>query len=110
MNAELLRFTDRNPDKITNDDIRRFLFNYVTVKERKASTIKLHINALKFYYGIILNREFIYSFFRPKQDKKIPNVLNKEEVSLLIQKTISPVKIDGHILPSELPRQFSARH
>jgi integrase/recombinase XerD len=87
MNAELLRFTNKSPDEITNDDIRRFLFHYVTAKERKASTINCMINALKFYYGITLKREFIYSFVRPKQDKKIPDVLSKEEVSLLIKKT-----------------------
>lgn len=87
MNSEFLRFIDKNPNDITNDDIRRFLFNYVTVKERKASTINCMINALKFYYGIILKREFIFSFVRPKQDKKIPNVLSKEEVSSIIKNT-----------------------
>jgi site-specific recombinase XerD len=87
MNSEFLRFTDKNPEDVTNDDIRRFLFDFVTIKERKSATINCMINALKFYYGVILKKEFIYSFVRPRNDKRIPNVLSKEEVSSLLNKT-----------------------
>jgi len=35
------------------------------------------VNALKFYYGTILKKKFIYEVKRPRKDKKLPTVLSK---------------------------------
>ena len=52
------------------------------VEQRKVSTSTLNIiiNALKFYFGNVLKKRFIYEVKRPKKDKKLPVVLSKEEV------------------------------
>jgi site-specific recombinase XerD len=42
------------------------------------------INALKFYYGTLLKKKFLYEIKRPRKDKKLPVVLNKEEVAKII--------------------------
>ncbi|MCD6210468.1 MAG: hypothetical protein J7J01_06205 [Methanophagales archaeon] len=44
------------------------------------------INALKFYYGEVLKRNFIYEIIRLRKwkDKKLPVVLSQEEVSQIL--------------------------
>ena len=42
------------------------------------------INALKFYYGEVLKRRFVYEIKRPRKDKKLPVVLSHEEVSQIL--------------------------
>jgi len=42
------------------------------------------INALKFYYGTILKKKFVYEVRRPKKDKKLPVVLSKEEIAKIL--------------------------
>ena len=47
------------------------------------------INALKFYYGTVLKKKFIYEVKRPKKDKKLPLVLNKTEVSNILSAVLN---------------------
>jgi len=42
------------------------------------------INALKFYYGTILKKRFLYEIHRPRKDKKLPVVLSQEEVTKIL--------------------------
>ena len=49
------------------------------------------INALKFYYGEVLKRRFVYEIKRPKKDKKLPVVLSQEEVYRIIS-SVSNIK------------------
>jgi site-specific recombinase XerD len=44
-------------------------------------------NALKFYYGEVLSKNFIYEVKRPKKDKKLPVVLSREEIKKILQIT-----------------------
>jgi site-specific recombinase XerD len=39
---------------------------------------------LKFYYGTLLKKKFIYEVKRPRKDKKLPTVLSKEEVAKIL--------------------------
>jgi integrase/recombinase XerD len=39
---------------------------------------------LKFFYGEILKKDFIYDITGPKKDKKLPGVLSKIEVSAIL--------------------------
>lgn len=61
-----------------------YLFYLIEQKESSASTLNMAINALNFYYGGILKRNFAYDIKRPKKDKKLPVVLNGEEVSKIL--------------------------
>jgi site-specific recombinase XerD len=42
------------------------------------------INALKFYYGSMLKKKFLYEIKRPRKDKKLPVVLSQEEVAKIL--------------------------
>lgn len=50
----------------------------------KSARINQAINALKFYYGTILKKKFLYEIKRPRKDKKLPVVLSKEEVAKIL--------------------------
>lgn len=80
-NKDFLRFAKKKPLDVANEDIKNYLFYLADQKDASASTLNLAINALKFYYFIILKRKFVYEIKRPKKDKKMPVVLSREEVS-----------------------------
>lgn len=79
-NRDFLKFADKKPDDINDDDIKDYLLYLAEEKESAAATINQAINALKFYYGTMLKKKFLYEIKRPKKDKKLPTVLSKEEV------------------------------
>ncbi|MBU2623411.1 MAG: site-specific integrase, partial [Proteobacteria bacterium] len=53
-------------------------------KESATATLNQAINALKFYYGTVLKKKFIYEIKRPRKDKKLPVILNKDEVAKIL--------------------------
>jgi integrase/recombinase XerD len=88
-NSEFLRYIRKDPMQVENEDVKNFLSEYISKKDPSSSTINCVINGLKFFYGSILTRKFMYSFNRPRRDKKLPSVLSKEEIALIINKTIN---------------------
>ena len=83
-NLYILDYTKKTPLEITNLDIKNYLDYLVTEKSLSSSTLNSAINAFKFYYGQILNREFIYQVRRAKKDKLLPTVFSKEEISKIL--------------------------
>jgi len=80
-----------NPYDVSNEDIRDYLYYLANDKEASTSTLNTAINALKFYYGEVLKRRFVYEIKRPKKDKKLPVVLSQEEVSQILS-AVSNIK------------------
>ncbi len=89
-NTEFLKFIDKSPKLVKNDDIRKYLENKID-KNIGSSTLSLIINALKFYYQQILGRNLLFNIKHPQKDKKLPVVLSKNEIKLLLG-TIDNVK------------------
>lgn len=83
-NEDFLKFVKKNPLEVTNEDVKDYLFYLAETKDTSASTLNIAINALKFYYGEMLKRDFVYEIKRPKKDKKLPVVLSQEEVSRIL--------------------------
>ena len=83
-NREFLHFSKKNPFKVSNEDIRDYMYHLANDKEVSTSTLNTAINALRFYYGEVLKRGFVYEIKRPKKDKKLPVVLSQEEVSQIL--------------------------
>jgi site-specific recombinase XerD len=65
---------------MSNEDIRDYLYHLANDKGVSTSTLNTAINALKFYYGEVLKRRFVYEIKRLKKDKKLPVVLSPKEV------------------------------
>jgi len=83
-NENLLRFAKKSPADVVNEDIKNYLFYLADEKESSASTLNIAINALKFYYGEILKKNFTFEIKRPKKDRKLPAILSGEEISKLL--------------------------
>lgn len=68
-------------DSIQVDRIRNY-FQYCLVKlQLSESTIHSRINALKFYYEQVLDREkFFFEIPRPKKHLKLPKVISEEKI------------------------------
>jgi site-specific recombinase XerD len=86
-NSQLLKFTEKNPDEIQNKDVKNFLLSLVEEKSVKAATVNLAINALKFFYGKILNKEFVFEIIRPKKDRTLPKILSRAEIEKILAVT-----------------------
>ena len=83
-NRDFLNFSGKSPADINDNDIKDYLLYLVEEKQVAVSTLNQAINALKFYYGTMLKRKFIYEVKRPRKDKKLPVVLSKEEVAQIL--------------------------
>jgi site-specific recombinase XerD len=83
-NKNLLLYSGKNPEDITQDDITMFLSGIIKEKTLSASTVQLIINSIRFYYGEILKKDFVYEITPPKRDKKLPVILSKSEVHSII--------------------------
>jgi len=79
-NRDFLNFIDKKPSEINEIDIKDYLLHLAEEKEAATSTLNQAINALKFYYGSMLKKKFVYEVRRPRKDKKLPDVLSQEEV------------------------------
>jgi site-specific recombinase XerD len=79
----LLEHAHKCAHDITGDDVKAYLDHTVRDKKYAASTITLAINGLRFFLGHVLKREFIYEVPSVRRDKKLPVVLNIEEVQAL---------------------------
>lgn len=88
-NSALLDFCGKQPEEIEIDDIKAFMAEKLT--EQAASTIIVFLSALRFTYSNILGKDITAGIKRPKREKKIPDVLTKEEVKKLIN-SISTTK------------------
>ncbi len=85
-NKELLRFASKDVREIEKQDIRDYI-DFLFSLGKSSSTVNLALNAFKFYYEGILRRKFFMSgagIKRPKAEKKLPVVLNREEVIKMI--------------------------
>jgi len=74
-------------DQLDEADVRRFLQNLIAAK-RSNSYINQAVNAIKFYYEVVLDMpNRYYAIERPRKEFKLPQVISKEEVLKMIDHT-----------------------
>jgi integrase len=83
-NRDFLNFVKKAPHNVTESDVKDHLLYLAEEKQSATSTLNQAINALKFYYGTMLKKKFLYEIKRPRKDKKLPMVLSKEEVAKIL--------------------------
>jgi integrase/recombinase XerD len=88
-----LKFYHNKPiAEINNQDLIRFNNEYILHNGFSSSFQNQVVNAIKLFFGKIENTQLeVDLIHRPKREKKLPNVLSKEEVKLLLQ-SLSNVK------------------
>jgi len=85
-NDKLLDYTKKEPEDITEDDIKDFLGYKLSDDSVSNATIALIKAALKFFYTEILGRN-ISQIKTPKRSQKLPVVLSQNEIKNLLDKT-----------------------
>lgn len=75
----------RSPALMGETEVRDFLVHLRDEKHLTPSTIKCYVAALKFLYGNTLQRpDVVRPWLRPRVEKKLPVVLSREEVEVLL--------------------------
>ncbi len=73
---------------ITKDDINNYLLTLIQEKNISISQQNQRINAIKFYYEKVLDRpREYYDIERPRKERKLPDVLSKEEIGAMLKAT-----------------------
>jgi integrase/recombinase XerD len=88
-NSAFLRFTRKNPEDITEDDIREYLAYKISDHSLSNSSIALIKASLKFFYTEVLGLE-ISRIKTPKASKGLPVILSQREIKHLIECTENP--------------------
>lgn len=81
-------FADRKLYEINSLEINAYLLKLIREKNISRSQQNQRINAIKFYYEKVLNQNKKYfEIDRPRKERKLPDVLSKEEVKKIIDST-----------------------
>jgi integrase/recombinase XerD len=74
-----------DPDRLSDEDIGRYINKYFVQAGRSRSYQNQAVNALKLYYRTQFNRNIgLDVALRPKPERKLPNVLSQDEVRRLL--------------------------
>lgn len=91
-------FNTKSIKFITNDDVITYNNDYILKNELSSSYQNQIVNAIKLYFKIVQESSIeIEKIHRPKREKKLPNVLSKEEVKQIIT---SPINIKHRVMLS----------
>lgn len=73
---------------ITADEINQYILQLIKEKNISVSQQNIRINAVKFYYEKVLgNERKVYQIDRPRKERKLPDVLSKEEIRSMLKIT-----------------------
>jgi integrase/recombinase XerD len=79
-NREFLAFCGKSAAAVDRRDLLDFLSYLEKERGYGASGINLALSALKFHFGRVLGKAFVMEKKRPKKDKLLPKVLNRDEI------------------------------
>lgn len=83
-NKELFEFTKKHPEQISEEDIKAYIVN--KLGKNSSSSVIVFLSAIKYAYSTILGKDQLtIKIKRPKKEKKIPEVLTKNEVKKLLE-------------------------
>jgi site-specific recombinase XerD len=83
-NRALCRTLQKPPESIDTEDIKRYLAYLDKERDLSTSSMNLAISAFKFFYGGVLKKNIAGEQHRPHQDKRLPAVLAKSEIKILL--------------------------
>jgi len=76
---------NNSPAKLGTNEIKKYLLYLLREEKRSSSTIGVVYAAIKFFYSIVLKRPWvIIEIPHMKKEKKLPIVLNREEINAII--------------------------
>ena len=82
-NSDLLNFIKKEPEQITESDIKLFMAEKLS--DKCPTSVILSLAAMRYAFTSMLKTDPTADIKRPKREKKLPSVLTKEEVKNLIK-------------------------
>lgn len=83
----LTRFHRRSPDKLSDEEIRRYFVHLTCERKLARQTVTIALCGIKFLYESTLRRDFtVTGVPRPKREKKLPVVLTRGEVRAILSR------------------------
>ena len=89
-NQKFLEFIKKNISEITDNDIKSYLVFLISDQKLKPASVNLVISSIKFYYNEVLKMNLLTKFKSMKREKKLPTVLTRAEIRLLMDATKNP--------------------
>jgi site-specific recombinase XerD len=79
--AQLARYYRRSPDKLAEEEVRRYLLHLTVDKKIARGTFSVVLGGIRFFYHKALGREWQgLDVAKPRHAKTLPVVLSREEV------------------------------
>jgi len=86
--AKLAKYYGRSPDRIDEAEVQRYLLHLLEERKLAHSSCNVMMSALEFFYRVTLKRrQTEFCLPRPKMPAKLPQILSREEVAALLEKT-----------------------
>jgi integrase/recombinase XerD len=81
-------FKDKELKDVTQEEINNYILDLIRKNHISASQQNQRINAIKFYYEKVLNRDKLqFQIERPRKENRLPDVLDKGEIEQMIRVT-----------------------
>ena len=86
--AGLAKYYGRRPDRIGEAEVQNYLLHLIEERKLAWSSCNVVAQGLKFFYRVTLKRsEAQFVIPRARQPQKLPQILAREEVAALLEKT-----------------------
>lgn len=86
--SQMAQHYGRSPDRISNRDVKAYLFHLHQNKKRSTSTCNVAAAALRFLYHQTLGRSHTdFDIPIAREPRKLPHVLSRDEVARLLSRT-----------------------
>jgi site-specific recombinase XerD len=83
----LAKFHHRSPDQLGAEDLQRWLYHLIAERKHAPSTVNIAINALRAFYGGLLQRQIesiLSQVQRPKRPTRVPRPYSMAEMERLL--------------------------
>lgn len=83
----LAKYYHRSPDLLSHQEIQHWLYHLIAERKQAPSTINLAINAVRSFYGKLLQQDIeplLHRIKRPRRPARVPRVYSMAEVEKLL--------------------------
>lgn len=88
----LAKYHMRSPDQLSESEVRAFFLHLINERKVSASTIKIHLYGIKFFFTKTLGQAWpVLDLIRPAKSKKLPVVLSQREVWTILAAIRKPM-------------------
>jgi integrase/recombinase XerD len=86
--ARFAKFHGKRPDRLGEEEVERYLLHLLEERKLAHSSVNIACSALQFLYRVTLKRrQAPFDLPRPKVPQRLPQILSREEVARLFEKT-----------------------